>query len=290
MATGSPRTAPHIVAFSTRLGELGYQAGKNFELEHIQVHNVGEFAAAYRELAARNSDIFVALGNKVAALAAREAAGSRPIVLIALSFDPFATGFVASLARPGGNITGLYAHPLDLARKRVELIHEFLPNARKLGLLWESATHDLVDAAAAAATGLGLDPQPIEVVGDPPNYAAALDQLSDAVVPVLFTQSPVFIRDRTALVNLFLQRLVAAVGPTREDVEAGALMCYGVNLPGALRDAAEYVDRIARGANPADLPIEQPKELELIVNLKTANLLHLSIPTTLLARADEVIE
>ena len=225
-----------------------------------------------------------------AALALRNATTKIPIV-IPTAIDPIGTGLVVSLAHPGGNITGVFARQVELAAKRVELIREALPRARRVALLWDSASRDQATAARAEARRLALATDLIEIRGEPPDYAAALASFSNAdQVAVVIPESPVFVRDQAALGKLLVERRLPAIGAAKEDAQAGALLSYGVSLSGALREVADYVARIAKGARPSDLPIAQPRSFELLVNIKTVKALGLTVPPSLLVRADEVIE
>ncbi|MFI5022402.1 MAG: ABC transporter substrate-binding protein [Alphaproteobacteria bacterium] len=287
----TPRTAPHNVAFRKRMAELGYEEGKNFTFEFLQAQNLEDYQSAFAEMVRRKVDIFVASGNEVALRAALAVAGTRPIVMVAISFDPFAKGYVASLARPGGNVTGLFVRQPELAAKRVELTREALPKAHTLGLWWDATSRDQAEAAAAAARSVGFEPRLIEVTDQPPDYAVALGHMADAPgEPVMIGSGPVFLRDRAAIMPLLLARRTPAIAAFRDFVEAGALLSYGIDLVGLFRDAAGYVDRIAKGAKPADLPIAQPTHFDMALNLKTAASLGLTVPPSLTARADEVIE
>jgi putative ABC transport system substrate-binding protein len=290
IATIAPRNAPHIIAFVDRMATLGFREGDNFSLEHVAIASIEGYDAGFRELARRNVDIFLTFGNEVAAAAARSAAQGRPVVLLALAFDPFAKGYAATLAHPGGNITGIFSRQVELAAKRVELIREALPHARRFAVLWDSASVDQAAAAQAQVQRLALAADLVEIKGEQPDYAAALASSIADQEPVIVPESPVFVRDQVKLGGLFLERRLPAIGAAREDAQAGALLSYGVSLNGALREVADYVARIAKGAKPSELPIEQPRSFELAVNLKTAKLLDISIPPALLARADEVIE
>jgi len=286
-----PRPGPQWAAFAKRMAELGYEEGKNFAWEFIQTKSVDDYQSAYAELARRKLDIFVAFGNEPALRAALATAGPQPIIMLAIDFDPFEKGYVASLARPGGNVTGLFVRHLELAEKRVELTREALPKAHALGLWWDTASHGQAEAAAAAARTLGFEPRLIEVAGQPPDYAGALGRMADAPgEPVMIGSSAVFFRDRAVIMALLLARRTPAVAELREIVEGGALLSYGFDPVGVFRDAAGYVDRIAKGAKPAELPIEQPTHFDMALNLKTAESLGIALPPSLTARADEVIE
>ena len=198
---------------------------------------------------------------------------------------------MASLARPGGNITGIFVHPLELAAKRIELVHESLPQARHLGLIWDATSRDQVEAAAVAAKSLNFEPRRIEVTGQPPDYAAAFGQMADVPgEPIVIPSGPIFLRDRTTIGRLLLERRIPSICAFREIVEAGAVMSYGVDLVGLFRDGADVVDQIAKGAQPAELPIRQSSRFYLAINLKTATALGITLSAAFTARADEVIE
>ncbi len=289
--TLQPRSAPHD-AFVKRMGELGYHEGVNFAFEFLQVPSIDDYPAGYREVAARGSDILVASGNEVALRAAAEAAGDHiPVVFFAFDFDPFAKGFVTSLAKPGGNITGIFVRQIELATKRVELARQALPDVRTLWLLWDTVSRDQAAAAAEVAATLGFEPRLLEATGEPPNYAAALAPLAaSSGAALLIPASPRFYRDRAPLLALILERRIPAVSAFPEHAEAGALLSYGVTVAAVLRDMAPYVDRIAKGTKPGDIPIEQPTHFDMTINLKTAKALNLEISPILIARADAVIE
>jgi putative ABC transport system substrate-binding protein len=287
----NPRTALYVAAFEKRMAELGYEEGRNFAFEFLQAPSFEDYPSAYAELARRKVDIFVASGNEAALHATQSAAGTLPIVMIAITFDPFEKGYVASLARPGGNVTGLFVRQLELAAKRVELTREAMPKAHILGLWWDDVSRDQAEVAAAAARNLGFEPRLIEVAGQSPDYAQALAHMSDAPgEPVMIGSSPVFLRDRAAILPLVLARRTPAIAAFREFVEGGALLSYGIDLVGLFRDAAGYVDRIAKGTKPADLPIVQPTHFDMSINLKTATDLGIAVPVSLTGRVDNVIE
>jgi putative ABC transport system substrate-binding protein len=286
-----PRGAQHDV-FVKRMAELGYQEGANLAYEFRHIRSFEEYAAAYRELAQRGCDILIASGNEAALRAAAGAAADRiPVVFFALDFDPFAKGLVASLAKPGGNMTGIFVRQIELAKKRVELVRQALPEARALWLLWDAVSRDQADAAAEVVSTLGFESRLVESAGEPPDYAAILAPIAQSHgAPVIIPASPRFYRDRVALLALILERRIPAIGAFPEHAQSGALLSYGVAVAAVQRDLAPYVDRIAKGARPADIPIEQPTHFDMIINLKTAKALNLEISPVLIARADEVIE
>jgi putative tryptophan/tyrosine transport system substrate-binding protein len=286
-----PREAPHYAAFEKRMAELGYQQDRNFTFEYIQAPSIEGYELTYRELAMRKVDIMLAAGNEPALRAARAAAGAAPIVFIAVDFDPLEKGYVASLSRPGGNMTGLFVSQLELAGKRIELLREAFPKARRLGLLWDAASHDQAVAAEAVAGKLGFEPRLLELIGQPPNYAAALMPMDQSPgEPIVIPASPLFLRDRAIIAELLLERGTPSIGAFREVMEAGALMSYGVNLPDLFRDVAAFVDQVARGGKAGDIPMRTPSHFHTAFNLKTTKALGLEISPTLIARADEVIE
>jgi putative ABC transport system substrate-binding protein len=286
-----PREAPHYAAFAKRMAELGYQQGRNFTFEYIQSPSIEGYELTYRELAARKVDIMLAAGNEPALRAARAAAGAMPIVLIALDFDPVEKGYVASLSRPGGNMTGIFVSQLELAGKRIEILRDAFPKARRVGLLWDASSQEQAVAAAAVAATLGFEPRLLELIGEPPNYAAALMPMDESPgEPITIPASPLMLRDRTTIARLLLERRTPSICAFREIMEAGALMSYGVNLVDVFRDIAAFVDQVARGANAGDVPMRGPSHFHTAFNLKTASSLGLDIAPTLLARADEVIE
>jgi putative tryptophan/tyrosine transport system substrate-binding protein len=285
------REAPHYAAFEKRMAGLGYQEGRNFTFEYIQAPSIEGYEAAYQELAARNVDILLAAGNEPALRAARAAAGTTPIVFIALDFDPVEKGYVTSLSRPGSNSTGLFVSQLELAAKRVEFLRKTFPNARRVGLLWDATSREQADAAAAVAGQLAFEPRLLEVIGQPPDYAAALMPMDQwPGEPIMIPASPLALRDRTTIVRLLLDRRTPSICALREVMEAGALISYGVNLVDVFRDVAAVVDQVARLGNAGEIPMRAPSHFHTAVNLKTAKALGLQLPERLLALADEVIE
>jgi putative ABC transport system substrate-binding protein len=285
------RGAPHYVAFEKRMAELGYQQGRNFTFEYIQSPSIDGYELTYRELAARKVDILLAAGNEPALRAARAAAGdATPIVFIALDFDPVERGYVVSRSRPGGNSTGIFVSQLELAGKRVELLREAFPKARRVGLFWDAASREQAEAAAAVAGRLGFEPRLMELAGQP-DYSAALMPMDDSPgEPIMVPASPLALRDRATIASLLLERRAPSICAFREVMEAGALISYGVNLVDLFRDVAAFVDQVARGGKAGDTPMRAPSHYHIAFNLRTAKALGLEVPPMLLARADEVIE
>ena len=214
-----------------------------------------------------------------------------PIVMIAIDYDPLALGYIKSLARPSGNVTGLFLQQIELATKRLELFKEALPDLRAATMFWDASSADQSNAARAAAAALGLRLASVELREQPYDYERALQAApADHRGALIMPTSPVFYRDRQRLAELALRRGMASMFVLREWADAGGLLSYGASFSAMFRRAAEYVDKIARGAKAVDLPIEQPTKFELIVNLRTAKALGLDLSPTLLARANEVIE
>ena len=286
-----PREAPHYAAFERRMAELGYQAGRNFSFEYIQAPSIEGYELTYREVAARKVDILLAAGNEPALRAARSVAGATPTVFIALDFDPVEKGYVTSLSRPGSNSTGLFVSQLELAGKRVEFLRKTFPQARRIGVLWDTTSKEQADTAAAVAEQLAFEPRLLEVIGEPPNYAAALSPMDQwPGEPIMIPASPLALRDRATVVGLLLDRRTPSICAFREVMEAGALFSYGANLVDVFRDMAAVVDQVARLGNAGEIPMRGPSHFYTAVNLKTAKALGLQIPDRLLALADEVIE
>ena len=289
----NPRSsAPNWGALEQRLIELGYRDGETVSIHFLELHgDLGRYPAAMAELVRRNVDVIMASGQEAALKAATEATRAVPIVFIAIDYDPLARGYISTLARPGGNATGMFLRQPELGAKRVELLKQALPSLTRAILLWDSISADQVAPVVDAAASLNVAVEPVELSRQPYDYEAALrDAKTASSEALLVMASPFFFRDRNLLGELALKRRLPSTAPFREFAEAGGLMSYGASFPGMFRRAAEYVDRILRGTPPADLPVEQPTRFELVVNLKTAIALGLMIPPTLLARADEVIE
>jgi putative tryptophan/tyrosine transport system substrate-binding protein len=287
-----PRTTAIYVAFLQRMAELGYEEGKNFVFDYVQVPNIEGYERGYQELAGRKVDIFFASGPEVGLKSALAAADAQPIVMVAVDYDPLARGYVTSLARPTGNLTGIFFQQIELTAKRLQLVKEAFPDLQAVTVFWDRISADQWQAAQSAAAGLGLRLVGIEFREQPYDYERVLAQLpSEGRRVLIVLTSPVFaVPDRGRLPDFALRHRFASMFSLREFVNVGGFMSYGASFTGMYRRAAEYVDRIARGAKPADLPIEQPTKFELVINLKTAKALDLAIPDKLLALADEVIE
>ena len=289
--TGTPKSSPQWVAFLTRMADLGYQEGKNFTFDSVPVANDDEYEPGYRTLAAHELDILLATGTEIALKSALAATRTLPIVMIAIDFDPFTRGYVSSLARPSGNVTGVFFQQIELAAKRIELVEEAFPDMRGAVMFWDRPSTDQWQAAQNTAATLGLRLSGVEMREPPYDYDRALGEAPpDHRGIVIVATSAFFFRDRERIADFALRHRIASVFVFREWVTAGGLLSYGPSITAQFVRVAEFVDRIARGAKPADLPIEQPTKFELVVNQKTARAIGIELPTATLLRADEVIE
>jgi putative ABC transport system substrate-binding protein len=290
---GMPRL-PVIAALYQALGDLGWVEGQNLTVEHLGAAGKAErLPDLAQELVRRKVDVIV-VGSCGGPLdAARQATTKIPIVVTTCNDDMVATGIVASLARPGGNITGLSKLTPELSAKRLALLKETLPTVSRVGVLWDPEYSDFAAdwrALREAALPLGIMLHPIEV-RRATDFEAALARLRHEGVEALITFSDLIVYLHTAeLAEKIRRSRLPAIYAFREVVDAGGLMSYGPNIEHMYRRSAVYVDKILKGAKPAELPIEQPTKFELVINLKTAKALGLTIPPSLLVRADQVIE
>jgi putative tryptophan/tyrosine transport system substrate-binding protein len=285
-----PRESALYANFLKRMAELGYQEDRNFAFDYIQTPNIEGYEKNYRELATRKVDPFLAVGNEPALRAALSAAEGKPVAFLAVDFDPLAKGYVTNLSRPGGNLTGIFVRQLELAAKRVEIAREAFPRATVVGIAFDTVSREQRDAAADAAGKLGFEPRMIELKGEQ-GYAAAFGAMDNARgQPIILPASPIFLRERAAIAQAMLERRIPSIAAFRENTEAGALISYGFDLMGLFYDIASYVHRIAGGAKPSEMPIEQSPRFYMGVNLKTAASLGVSLSDVFVARANEVIE
>jgi putative tryptophan/tyrosine transport system substrate-binding protein len=286
-----PRSSPAYQTFERRMRELGYLEGQNlvvdFRTAEGRIERLPELAA---ELVGRRPDVLLAVSTQ-GGLAAKNATRTVPIVLAAVG-DPVGTGLVASLARPGGNITGSSLLNVELSGKGLQLLKEAVPAASRVAVLWNPANpfHREVLAAtqaAAATQKIGLQLLDVQAAEDLPKALDAIaHQRADSL---LVLPDAVSLANRKRILEFAASRRLPAMYPFREMVDDGGLLCYGPNLADSFRIAAEYVDRILKGARPGDLPIAQPTRFDFVVNLKSAKALGLTIPQTILVRADDVV-
>jgi putative ABC transport system substrate-binding protein len=288
---GSPSGAGAPQPFLEGLRELGWVEGRNIAIEYRWTEGRAErLPDLVAELVRLKVDVIYTPGSNAAAQAAKRATTTIPIVFTTPT-DPVAAGLVASLSRPGGNITGIGG--AVLSSKRLELLREVIPTATRVAVLWTRANPGHPRAlkdAEAAAPALGLQLQPLEV-RDPTKFEGAFSAMTKERAHAFFVLGDVmFLRERARIVALAATSRIPAIYTWRQAVEDGGLMSYGEDRSGVPRRAAVYVDRILKGAKAGDLPVEQPTRFELVVNLRTAKALGLTIPPAVLARADERIE
>jgi putative ABC transport system substrate-binding protein len=277
--------------FTQRLRELGWLDGRNITVEVRWAEGRPE---RYAEIAAEfvRSKVDGIVTYAVPAInAAKKATSTIPIVFAAAG-DPVGNGLVASLARPGGNVTGLSNQTSDIAGKRIELLREVVPGLRRLAIIANAGAPNAMtekDEVQVAARALSLDVTLLEIRSGA-DIEPAFAGLKDRVQALYVTLDPLVNTNRVRINTLALGAGLPTMQPFREFVEGGGLMSYGANFADLYRRAAEYVDKILRGAKPADLPVEQPIKFDLVINLTTAKTLGITVPHTLLARANEVIE
>ena len=292
LSAAVPRESPLWAALEQRLREHGYTEGRNlvFEFRNAEGH-FERLPALAAELVRTRPDVIVVTGPEVSIRAAKEAAGAISVVMIAIDFDPVATGLIKSLQRPGANMTGLSAQQIELTTKRLELIKETLPRAQRIAVLSNLSTIDQLAAIRHAAPRFGVTIQAVELGIPPHDYAAILKNAKHNGADALFVLSAgIFFRDRAQIAQQSLKQAIPGAYSQREFTEEGGLLAYGVNLSELFGRAADYVDRILKGASPANLPVEQPTKFELVINLKTAKSLGIEVPQSILLRADRLIE
>ena len=282
----------YIDALKQGLRDRGYIPGRDVVIQYrFADDREGQLDELAKELVERKVAIILVAGNQ-ATRAARKATRTIPIVMAVVN-DPVASGFVTSLARPGGNITGTTLLSSALAGKRLELLKQVLPKVSRVAVLLnkDNPAHAVAwKETLDGAKTLGIDVQPFEVQG-----AAMLDEAFAGMVKgrvdaLVLLEDAMFATERARIAALAAKTRLPAVYGQRNSVDDGGLMSYGPNIVDVYRNAASFVDRILKGAKPADLPIEQPTKFELVINVKTAKTLGLTIPQSLLVRADEVIE
>jgi putative ABC transport system substrate-binding protein len=293
---GSLAGNPHLPeAFRQGLRDLGYVEGRTVVIEYRDAEGKLERLPALAvELVALKVDVILA-GGTPQALAAKQATRTLPIVFAAHA-DPVGSGLVTSLARPGGNVTGLSLLAPELVGKRLEQLKQAVPGVNRVAVLWEPGAYvelterDILKETEVAARALGVRLQFVEARG-PADFDRAFSDMTRARAGALTVlPSTMFIIERRRLVDLAAKNRLPAVYTSREYVDAGGLMSYGPNIADLFRRAATYVDKILKGAKPGDLPVEQPTKFELVINLKTAKALGLTIPPSVLSRADEVLQ
>jgi len=284
--------APLLAAFRQGLSETGYVEGQNLAIEYRWAEgHYDQLPALAADLVARKVDL-IATGNVASALAAKSATSTIPIVFVSAG-DPVADGLVASLARPGGNLSGVSVMSTELSAKRLELLSELVPQARVIALLVnpndpnaESIMRDVQEAARAKGVQLHILKAGTESEIDAA-FASIVQRHAGALV---INADPIFFSRRDQLVALASRHAVPVIYAWRDATASGGLISYGASIAAVFREAGIYAGKILKGAKPADLPVQQPTKFELVINLKTAQAIGLIVPQALLARADEVIE
>jgi ABC-type uncharacterized transport system substrate-binding protein len=292
--SSDPMRSRTAEAFRQGLRENGhYVEGQNIAIEY-RYGDVDALRSLANELVGLNVDV-IAAGGTPAAIAAKRATNTIPIVVANMA-DPVADGLVVSLAQPGGNVTGNTFLGPELGPKRLQLLREVIPRVSRVaalrhpGVYGERTMRDMLKELEKAARSIGVE---LQVVGanSPNDFDNAFAEMGKAHAAALIVlPSPMFYTEHRRLVDLAAKHRLPAIYVFREAVDAGGLMAYGASIPDLFRRAAAYVDKILKGSKPADLPVEQPTKFELVINLKTAKALGLTIPQSLLQRADEVLQ
>ena len=278
-------------AFREELHARGLSEGRNFSIEYKYTDDPRGVSVAAAELMQSQPDIFVAVGPEIALQTVIAANRAVPIVMIAVNFDPIARGYVNSLSRPGGNITGVVFQQLELAQKQVETLTQAFPDRTRLVVLFDAQSADQFAAAERAAKSLKIVVQPLKLENPPYDFEAAFRKASAGSAQMaLVLSSPLFAAQTSWIAELAITQRLPTMFTFKTYVEAGGLMSYGVDFPRMFGRAADDVAKIINGAKPADIPIEQADTFEFVINFKTAKALGLTIPLPLLGRADEVIE
>jgi putative tryptophan/tyrosine transport system substrate-binding protein len=275
-------------AFQQGLRDLGYIEGKNIVIEFRYLEGMlNRVPTVVAELVRLKVDVLVAI-SPLAIRIAKETTKTVPIVMVTTT-DPVATGLIDSLARPGGNVTGITRLTRELSGKRLELLKEALPQISRVGVLWNANVGDVNDYESAAAV-LKIQIQPLEVKGSNPDFERVFrEAIKKRVSALIALRTGVLLSHQRQIAGMAIQNRLPSMFEGSQSVEAGGLMSYSASEAESFRRAAVYVDKILKGAKPADLPVEQPTKFEFVINLKTAKQIGLTIPPNVLARADKVI-
>jgi ABC-type uncharacterized transport system substrate-binding protein len=290
VTSGDPTNpGPSVEAFRQGLQDLGYVEGKNILVEYRYSEGKSDRIPSFvSEFVQLKVDVLV-VTNPPSIRAAKQATKTIPVVMVSTA-DPVATGIIDSLARPGGNITGLTRLTRELSGKRLELIKEVIPGITRVGILWTGGPSANFKEYDPTARALKIQLQSLEVRGQKPDLEAAFRDATKARVSALITVTTATLRAyQKQIANFAMKNRLPSMFERSDWVDAGGLMSYSANDAENLKRAAVYVDKILKGAKPADLPVEQPTKFELVINLKTAKQIGLTIPPNVLARADRVI-
>ncbi|QOZ45531.1 ABC transporter substrate-binding protein [Bradyrhizobium sp. CCBAU 53340] len=290
-ASSAETAGPWIAAFVKRLGELGWTEGKNVTIEYRWAEaNTERYSEIAAELASRNVDVIVTWAS-APVLAAKRTTTTIPIVFAA-QMDPVGAGVVASLAHPGGNITGMSIQQTDTAGKRIELLREIVPKLARLAVIANAGAPGAMlemQEVVKTARSLGLEAIPIKV-RQAVEIFSSIESLKNRADALYVATDPLVFNNRVKINTMARAKLLPTIYGSRDYADAGALMSYGPNWADLFRHAAEQVDKVLRGTKPADIPVEQPTKFDLVINATTAKALGIDLPMSLIARADEVIE
>jgi putative tryptophan/tyrosine transport system substrate-binding protein len=287
------RLAPTVYqAFLDELQIHGFKSGQNLDVDFRPLEqDLPALSADAAELVRSNVKVLVTQGTEPALQAALGATRTLPIVMIATNFDPFAKSYVKSLARPDGNITGVFLRQTELAEKQTELLLQAIPDKVRLGILWDSISADQFSAAERRAKVFGLHVQSLRLDNPPYDFEAAFRALAeDSAQMLLVLSSPHFAGSGSRIGQLAIEHRLPTMFIFKLYVEAGGLLSYGADYVAMHRQAATHVAKILKGTKVGDIPIEQPNRFEFAVNLRTAKAIGIELPTAILLRADEVIE
>ncbi len=289
---GAPLGAAIYQAFLDEMQIHGFRSGQNLVVEFRPLEqDLRALSIAAAELVQLHANVLFTDGTETALRAAVDASRTLPIVMIATNFDPFERGYVKSLARPGGNITGVFLRQTELAEKQTELLLQAVPGGVRLGILWDSISVDQFSAAERRAKAFSLQIHSLKLTNPPYDFVVAFRTLAQASPQMLLVlSSPHFVPSRSQIAKLAIQNRLPTMFIFKTYVEAGGLMSYGADYVAMHRQAATHVAKILKGTKISDIPIEQPNRFDLIVNLKTAKAIGIELPTSILLRADEVIE
>ena len=287
-----PVIARGYPAFLDELKKSGFSEGQNLTIEAVRLdQDAQKLFAATADLVRSNVELLVTSGSDTALQAAMAASPTIPIVMWANNFDPIARGYVTSLAKPGGRITGIVSLQTELAAKQVELLTQALPGRARLAILWDKISTDQFAAAERQARSLHLDVQSLKLENPPYDFDAAFRSLAEGAPEMLLVLSSFFFAlSRAHIAELAIQQRLPTMFIFKSYAQAGGLISYGVDPPAIYRQLGFYVAKILNGAKPADLPVEQAVKFELVGNLKTAKAIGVELSTAIQLRADEVIE
>jgi putative tryptophan/tyrosine transport system substrate-binding protein len=291
LSTANPRSSSFFQAFERRLRDLGYIEGQNIAFEYRNAGGeIDKLPGIAAELVSLDVDVIVT-STDVATRAAKDATSRIPILMVAINYDPIALGYIDSIARPGANVTGLYFQHLELLAKRLGLFKEMLPGVKRVAVLYDALAADQLKQVSSSNQSVGFDLQLISLENPPYDFENAFRIAVRSGAEALFVlETASIFRGRVQITRLASENRLPTSFAFREYVEVGGLTSYGVNFSTMYRRAAEYTDKLLRGAKPADLPVEQSTKFELVINLKTAKALGITVPMTLQASADEVVE